>query len=91
MSINIFNRWQGHYTQIKTNKHSDKFIEDVNTHGITSFSFEILQYVSITEFRETTKLKGKQLENSFRSYLLKLERSTMKEYSINFCYNKDKK
>ena len=59
--------------------------------GIESYIFEVIEYISITDFRKETGLKGKKLENEFRIHLLNIERKHMGMHSINFAYNKDNK
>lgn len=91
-SIDTFSRWSSHYTSLKQNNHSStKFQELWNKTDPSEWSFNILEYVSITEYKKTHQIKGKQLESSFRKYLLLKEKEWMSKFSINWCLNKDNK
>ena len=92
MSVDVFSRWSNHYTDIKNNKHSStEFMELWNTTEPPEWTFSILEYVSITEHKKTSQMKGKALEKSFRTLLLKKEKEWMKKHSINWALNKNKK
>lgn len=91
-STDTYGRWQNHYTDLKNKKHSSTEFQklwDITTPE--DWTWQILEYVSITNFKKESNLKGKQLELKFRQHLLKLEKKYMSEYSINFCLNKDNK
>lgn len=92
MSVSIFERWQNHYTGLKTKKHSStKFMELWIDSDPIDWKFEILESISLTQFRTDNKLKGKVLESAFRKYLLLRERYHMSLHSITYCLNKDSK
>jgi len=89
MSIDTFSRWQNHYTDLKLNKHSSTDLKNLfKDTRIEDWTFSILEYISLTDHRLETKLKGKELEKSFRRNLLKREKFWMSQYSINFSLNK---
>jgi hypothetical protein len=88
-SINIFSRWNSHYTQIKINKHSSTKFKDLwNSTSINEWNFSILEYVSLSQFREENNVKGKVLTKAFNTYLLQREKYWMSLYSINYSLNK---
>lgn len=92
LSVDIFNRWSSHYTNIKNLKHSSTEFQTLWVNSKPSdWSFSILEYVSITEYKKQSQKRGKSLDADFRKYLLKLEKQWMFKYSINYCLNKDKK
>lgn len=92
MSVDVFSRWSNHYIDLKLSKHSSKDFEKLfKETKIEDWSFSILEYVSLTDHRLKTKLKGKELEKSFRSLLLSREKFWMSQYSVNFCLNKNRK
>ena len=91
-SKSIFERWSSHYTSIKTNKHSSPEFQSLWLKTKPSeWSFSILEYISITDYKNLSQMKGKSLETGFRKLLLTKEKEWMKKYSINFSLNKDKK
>jgi len=91
-SIDTFSRWNSHYTLIKTGKHSSpKLTDHWNSTEPHQWSFSILEYVSITEYKRVNQIKGKSLETSFRRHLLQREKYWMSLYSKNFALNKDDK
>ena len=92
MSVDIFSRWQSHYTQMKTGSHSS--VDLMRLWRQTEpfeWSFSILEYVSITEHKRVTKMSGKELVSNFRRILLRKEKDWMKKYSINMALNKNNK
>jgi len=91
-SVDCTNRWSNHYTLLKMNKHhSPKLQDKFNELGITRMSFNVLEYVSITEYKKVSQLKGKALTAAFNKLLLYREKYWMSQHSINFCLNKDDK
>lgn len=91
-SKNCIERWGSHYSNIKLKKHSSTEFESLwNDTEPSEWSFSILEYVSITEYKKVSQLKGKPLEISFRRHLLKLEKEMMSKYSITYSLNKNKK
>ena len=92
MSIDIFSRWSNHYTDIITGKHSSTELKELwlKTKPY-EWSFSILEYVSITEYKKVSQMKGKSLQNAFRKLLLDKEKEHMKKYSINYSLNKNKR
>jgi predicted GIY-YIG superfamily endonuclease len=92
MSVDIFSRWNGHYTDIKMLKHSsNEFVSLFISTRIEDWTFSILEYISVKDLKLQTKLKGKSFDSYLRRYLLKREKYWMSEYSINFALNKNKK
>jgi hypothetical protein len=90
MSVSIFSRFQSHYNQLILNKHSStKLQEKFNELGIEKLNFIVLERVSLTEYKNISKLKGKSLEVGFRRLLLNKEKDWMSRHSINFCLNKN--
>ena len=92
MSTSIFDRWASHYNDIKMKKHSS--IDLVNLWNISQpedWVFEIIEYISLTDFKKSSGLKGKVLETSFRRHLLKREKYHMSLHSINLALNKNNK
>ena len=91
-SVDTFGRWSAHYTDIVMGKHSsNEFMTLFMNTDITEWRFEILEYVSKTNFKKESGLKGEALDTAFRRHLLIRERHWMSLHSINFCLNKDKK
>lgn len=92
MSVDIFSRFGSHYTQLKMNKHSSKKFQTLfNNTKIEEWTFGILEYISLTEFKGRTGLKGKALENGYRKFLLIKEKEWMSKYSINYSLNENNK
>ena len=92
MSVSILDRWSSHYTDIKMKKHSSiKFMELFNSTRPEDWKWEIIEYVSKTEFKKSSGLKGKELETYFRRHLLKREKHHMSLHSINMALNKSNK
>jgi hypothetical protein len=92
-SSDIFGRWGSHYTSIKMKKHSSPaFMLLWNTTEPIEWTFTILEYHSITEFKiEHPDLKGTELKKQFNRHQLAREKFIMKQYSINYSLNKDNK
>jgi hypothetical protein len=83
MSVDIFSRWGSHWTDYRMGKHSS-----IKTSTpVEEWQFSILEKVSLTEFKKESGLKGKKLEDGFRSLLLKKEKEWMKKFSKNFALN----
>jgi predicted GIY-YIG superfamily endonuclease len=92
LSKSIFDRWQNHYTDIKLNKHSSTELKDLfKSTRIEDWTFSILEYISVSDLKKETGLKGKEFENHLRRYLLIKEKFWMNQYSINFSLNKNNK
>ena len=88
-STDGFSRWQGHYTKLKQGTHhSPELQSKFNELGVTSLTFTILEYVSITDYKKVSQMKGEQLKLQFNRHLLNLEKKWMKLHSINFALNK---
>jgi len=88
-SVDIFSRWQSHYTSLKLKKHSSpSFLKLWNNSKIEDWTFEIIFYISKNDFKNNTSLKGKPLDKAFDKYLLAMEKTFMKKYSVNFALNK---
>lgn len=91
-SIDTFLRFSSHYTQLKLNKHSStKFQELWNKTKPCEWFFSILEYVSITDYKKVSQIKGKQLEIEFRKLMLKKEKEWMNKYSKNWALNQNNK
>jgi len=91
-SVDIFSRWSAHYTLLKGGTHhSPKLQEMFNEFGLIKTTFKVLEYVSITDFKKVSGMKGKELTTQFSRLLDRKEREWMNNYSINFCMNKDNK
>ncbi len=89
-SVDIYSRWQSHYTQLYLGKHhSPKLQEQYNQYGVAGLSFRVLEYVSITEYKKLSQLKGKQLTYQFNRNLLSKEKLWMSKYSITYSLNKN--
>lgn len=92
MSVDIFSRWTSHYTLLKMNKHHSIRLQELfNKSSMSDITFSILEYVSLTDYKRDTKLKGKGLEQAFNRYLLMKEKEWMGRFSINYSLNKDNK
>ena len=91
-SVDLFSRWQSHYTQLKLQTHHARELQDMfNQIGLTGTTFRVLEYVSLTEFKRNHQFKGKDLKLQFSRHLDRAERGWMKTHSINFSLNTDKK
>ena len=91
-SLDIFSRWSSHYTNVKFNKHTSPLLQQYFTeYTLESFNFTILEYVSKTEHKEKSKLKGKEFKKYFNTYLHSRERYHMSQHSINLALNKNNK
>lgn len=90
MSVDIFGRWQSHYTNLVLNKHSSAKLQEM-FNKIEDFRFEILEKVSKKLEKQKSELSGKSFDNHFRKLLLQKEKEWMKLHSINFALNKDDK
>lgn len=92
MSVDIFTRWSSHYNDIVMDKHSSIELKELWLKSKPSeWIFSILEYVSISEYKRLSKMKGKELESGFRKLLLDKEKEWMKKHSINYSLNKNKK
>lgn len=92
MSVDVFGRFQSHYTSLSLNKHSSPELQKAfNENNIKDFTWQILEYVSRTKYKNFVKLKGKEFDDYFRKILLEKERYHMSLHSNNFALNKDKK
>lgn len=92
MSVDIFSRWSNHYTDIKKLKHSSNKLQELWLKTKPSeWSFKVLEYVSITEYKKASQMKGKSLENGFRKLLLSKEKEWMRKYSKTYALNKNDK
>lgn len=88
LTTDFSTRWGGHLTQlIIGTHHSDKFQSLFRKTKIEEWSFHILKHLSKTEVRQSTKLKGKELEKIYNTMLKDLEKEYMgmydKEMSLN--------
>jgi hypothetical protein len=88
MSVDIFARWQSHYTDLRMNRHSSDKLQELfnDSCNISEFSFTILEYVSVTDAKKNGFGK-----DGFRKLLLIKEKEHMKSHSVNFCLNKSNK
>ena len=91
-SMDVFSRWQSHYTQLKLNKHhSPKLQLYFNQYGLIKTNFKVLEYISITEYKKVSQMKGKQLTYQFNKHLLNREKWWMSQYSIHYSLNNNNK
>jgi hypothetical protein len=91
-SVDVFSRWQSHYTLLKQGTHHSKELQSMFSRvGVVGTTFRVLEYISITEFKKSHQFKGKELKLQFSRHLDRAERECMKSYSVNFCLNADKK
>ena len=91
-SLDIFSRWSSHYTNIKFQKHTSILLQQYLTeYPLESFSFMVLEYVSKTEYKKQSKLKGKAFNKQFNTYLHSRERYWMSQYDIKLSLNKNNK
>ncbi len=90
-SSDIFSRWGSHYSSIKIKKHSStSFMNLWNSTEPPEWTFSILEYHSLTEFKSINpELKGAELKKQFNRHQLAREKIIMKEYSINYSLNKN--
>ena len=63
--------------------HSPKLQKLWNESKIEDWTFRILEYISLSEFKKTTEYKGKKLKDEFNKLLRKKEKEWMCKYSIN--------
>jgi hypothetical protein len=92
MSVDVFGRFQSHYTSLVLNKHSSIELQKAfNENDIKDFRWQILEYISKTKYKKESSLKGKSFDDYFRKVLLEKEKYHMGLHSINFALNKDKK
>jgi hypothetical protein len=92
LSSDLSGRWSNHITDLHLNKHSSiKLQQMFNEFGFTSLKFEILEYISKTDVKKETGLKGKEFETYYRKLLLMKEKLHMNMYSINFSLNSQNK
>ena len=88
-SVDIYMRWNSHYNDLTMGKHSSPLLQEMfNKYGVTSMNMRILEYISRTEYKSRTKLKGKEADKQFNRYLLNKEKEWMNKYSINYALNK---
>lgn len=91
-SVDIFNRWSSHYTDLVMNKHHSPQLQKLFNESLPqSFEFHILKYISKTDIKNKSGYKGAELEKEYKRILLIEEKNYMRNYSINFSLNKDKK
>lgn len=89
MSVDIFSRWSSHYNDIIIGKHSSTELKELWLKTEPSdWLFSILEYVSITEYKKVSQMKGKALQNGFRTLLLSKEKEWMRKYSKTYALNK---
>ena len=91
-SSDVFTRWANHYMDCRQLKHSStEFQTLLLTTSIEEFTFNIIEYCSIQNYRKISALKGKPLELGFKKYLLEREQFHMSNHLIEFSLNKNKK
>lgn len=91
-SCDTYSRWQNHYNLLKMNKHhSIDLQKKYNEYGLTKLTFSIIEYISLTEYKKVSQLKGEELKRQFAKYILSREKLCMSKYSRNFSLNKDNK
>jgi len=92
MSVDIFNRWASHYNEIRMKTHSSTELSELwNSTNTNEWTFTILEYVSITNFKNEFAVKKENIKTLFRRFLLNKEKEWMRKYSRNFALNKNKK
>ena len=80
-SVDVFSRWQSHYTLLKQGNHHSKELQSMFSRvGVVGTTFRVLDYISITEFKKSHQFKGKELKLQFSRHLDRAER----EYEILF-------
>ena len=91
-SSDVVSRWSSHITLLKQGTHhSIEFQQLWNNSTPEEWVFRILKYISKTQLKRQCKLKGSQFEQHFRTRLLQEEKTIMKQWSINYCLNKNNK
>lgn len=92
-SVDIFSRWSTHYYDLRLNRHSSNKFQLLWNQSIPEdWDWSVIKYQSIAEYRkENPMVLPKQVNKLFSSYLLKVEKQQMKQYSINLCLNSDNK
>lgn len=85
MSVDIFSRWSSHWTDYRTGNH----VSLKTSIPVEEWKFSVLEKISLTDFKNSSGLKGKQLEDGFRNLLLKKEKEWMGKFSRNFALNKN--
>jgi len=89
-SKDVFSRWSSHYTSLVMKKHSSPLLQEkFNELGPTSLTFRVLEYISITEYKKVSNMKGKELEKNYNRLLLMREKEWMGKFSVNFSLNKN--
>ena len=59
LSSDVGSRWNSHITDLHLNKHSSiKLQQMFNEFGFINLKFEILEYISKTDIKKETGLKG---------------------------------
>lgn len=92
MSVDVFSRWQSHYSNFKLNNHSSTaFMRLWNDTDPSEWTFEIVELLSKTKARGETKLKGKKFDGAFRKLLLTMEKDVMGNLDVEFALNKNNK
>lgn len=92
LSNDCGSRWSNHLTDLHLNRHSSiKLQQMFNEYGFTSLKFEILEYISKTDFKKETGLKGKEFESFYKKLLLNKEKLHMNMHSVNFSLNSQNK
>lgn len=87
LSVDIFGRWSSHYHESRTGTHSS----GLDFSNPTDWKFEILEYCSKTDLRNSTGYKGKKLDQEYRNLLLGREKYWMNKHSVTYALNKNKK
>lgn len=87
LSSDIFGRWGNHYHEAKMGKHSSQ----LDFSDPTEWRWEILEYCSKTQLRESTGYKGKKLDQEYRNLLLGKEKFHMSQHSVTYALNTNKK
>jgi hypothetical protein len=89
-SNDVFSRWSSHYTSLVMGKHSSPLLQEkFNELGVASLTFRVLEYISITDYKKVSNMKGKELEKNYNRLLLMKEKEWMKKWSVNFSLNKN--
>ena len=78
MSVDIFGRWGSHYSSIRKGGHSSPLFQDLFLSSQPHhWTFSILEYVSISEFKKSFEGTKKQCDAEFKKWLLQREKYWM--------------
>jgi len=93
-SVDLFSRWQSHYTSLVMGKHSSPLFQQLwDNSSPEEWNWKLVKKISKEEIKSqlTISLKGKKFELYFKTILRQEERYFMSTLSKNFALNKDNK